>query len=43
MTQNIHYILPIIALILGVVGIIKPAYPLVAVGLVLLAINALIK
>ena len=43
MTQNIHTILPVLALIFGVAGIIKPTYPLVAVAVILLAINALVK
>jgi hypothetical protein len=43
MTQNIHIILPVLALIFGVAGIIKPTYPLVAVAVILLAIDALVK
>ncbi len=34
-------ILPIIALILAVAGIIRPQWPLVAVAVLLLAVNAL--
>lgn len=41
--QNVHILLPLLALIFGVAGIIKPTWPLVAVGLILLAINDLIK
>lgn len=41
--NNIHTILPAIALVLFVIAIIKPAWPLCAVGGMLLAINALIK
>jgi hypothetical protein len=43
MTDNIHVILPVIALILAVAGIIKPQWPLVAVAVLLLAVNALVK
>jgi len=43
MTDNIHIILPVIALILAVVGIIKPTWPLVSVAVILLAVNALVK
>lgn len=43
MTDNIHIILPVIALILAVAGIIKPQWPLVAVAVLLLAVNALVK
>jgi uncharacterized membrane protein YbaN (DUF454 family) len=43
MNQNVHYILPTIALILAIVGIIKPTYPIVAVAVILLAINEFIK
>jgi hypothetical protein len=43
MTDNIHIILPIIALILAVAGIIRPQWPLVAVAVLLLAVNALVK
>ena len=43
MTENIHFVLPVIALILAVAGIIKPQWPLVAVAVLLLAVNALVK
>ena len=43
MTDNIHIILPVIALIMAVAGIIKPQWPLVAVAVLLLAVNALVK
>lgn len=43
MSQNIHVILPVIALILGVSGIVKPTWPLIAVAVILLAVNALVK
>ena len=43
MTDNIHVILPVIALILAVAGIIKPTWPLVSVAVILLAVNALVK
>ena len=43
MTDNIHVILPVIALILAVAGIIKPQWPLVAVAVLLLAVNALVR
>jgi hypothetical protein len=43
MTDNVHLILPVIAVILAVGGIIRPAWPLVAVAVLLLAVNALVK
>jgi hypothetical protein len=43
MTSDIHIILPIIALILAFAGIIKPQWPLVAVAVLLLAVNDLVK
>jgi hypothetical protein len=43
MSENIHFVLPVIALILAVAGIIKPQWPLVAVAVLLLAVNALVK
>ena len=43
MSDNIHFILPIIAIILAVIGLIKPTWPLVAVAVLLLAVNALVK
>jgi len=43
MTQNIHVILPVLALAFAVAGIIKPTYPLVAIAVLLLAIDLLIK
>lgn len=42
MQNNVHIILPIIALGLAVFGIIKPTWPLVAVAVLLLAVNALV-
>lgn len=41
--QNIHILLPILAIIFASVGIAKPAWPCVAVAVLLLAINALIR
>lgn len=41
--QQIHILLPILALIFAVAGIIKPTHPLVAVAVILLAVNALVK
>jgi len=43
MTDNIHVVLPVIALALAISGIIKPQWPLVAVAVLLLAVNALVK
>ena len=43
MSENIHFVLPVIALILAVAGIIRPQWPLVAVAVLLLAVNALVK
>jgi uncharacterized membrane protein YbaN (DUF454 family) len=43
MQQNIHFILPVIALVLAVIGIVKPTWPLVAVAVILLAVNAIVK
>lgn len=43
MTDNIHVVLPVIALALAIAGIIKPQWPLVAVAVLLLAVNALVK
>lgn len=43
MSDNIHVILPVIALVLAVVGIIKPTWPIVGVAVILLAVNALVK
>jgi uncharacterized membrane protein YbaN (DUF454 family) len=43
MQNNIHLILPVIALVLAVVGIIKPTWPLLAVAVILLAVNAIVK
>jgi len=43
MTNNIHIILPVLALVFAVAGIIKPTYPLVAVAVLLLAVDLLIK
>jgi hypothetical protein len=43
MSENIHFVLPVIALILAVAGIIRPTWPLVAVAVLLLAVNALVK
>ena len=36
-------ILPVIALAMAIGGIIRPAWPLVAVAVLLLAVNALVK
>lgn len=41
--SDIHVILPVIALILAVVGVIKTTWPLVPVAVILLAVNALVK
>lgn len=41
--EQVHVILPVLALILAVAGIIKPQWPLVAVAVLLLAVNALVK
>lgn len=43
MSQNVHVLLPVLALVFGVAGIIKPTWPLVAVAVILLAINDLVK
>ena len=43
MTENVHIVLPVIALLLAVGGIIKPVWPLVAVAVLLLAVNALVR
>ena len=43
MSNNIHFILPVIALVLAVVGIIKPTWPLVSVAVILLAVALLVK
>jgi hypothetical protein len=43
MTENIHIILPVLALVLTVAGMVKPAWPLLAVAVLLLAVNALVK
>ena len=40
--QNIHILLPVVAGLFAIVGIIKPTYPLVAVAVILLAVNALV-
>jgi hypothetical protein len=42
-SENVHVVLPVIALALAIGGIIKPAWPLVAVAVLLLAVNALVK
>lgn len=41
--QNIHIILPVLALVFAVAGIFNPHDPLVAVAVILLAVNALVK
>lgn len=41
--EQVHIILPVLALILAVAGMIRPQWPLVAVAVLLLAINALTK
>lgn len=43
MTTNIHFILCGIALVLGVAGIIRPAWPLLGVAVILLSIDGFIK
>jgi hypothetical protein len=43
MVDNVHIILPVIALAMAIGGIIRPAWPLVAVAVLLLAVNALVK
>jgi hypothetical protein len=43
MENNIHQILPVIAIILSVVAIIRPAWPCLAVAVLLLAVNALVR
>jgi hypothetical protein len=40
---NVHIILPVIALCLAVGSLIKPAWPLLAVAVILLAVSALVK
>lgn len=41
--NNIHIILPVIAIGLAVVGLVKPSWPVVAVAVLLLAVNALVR
>ncbi len=41
--NDIHVILPVVALGLAVVGLIKPEWRTVAVAVLLLAVNALVK
>ena len=41
--NNIHFIIPCIALILAVVAICRPTWPLLAVAVILLAIDLLVK
>ena len=43
MTTNVHYVLCGLALILAVIGIVKPVYPMVAVAVILLAVDGFIK
>ena len=43
MTTNVHYVLCGLALILSVIGIVKPVYPMVAVAVILLAVDGFIK
>lgn len=43
MSQDAHYVLPILAIVFAVVGIAKPTYPLAAIAVILLAVNAFIK
>jgi hypothetical protein len=43
MNHNVHYVLCGIALVLGVCGIIRPAWPLLGVAVILLAIDGFIK
>lgn len=42
--ESVHILLPILAMIFAVAGLIKPTfYPCFGVGLLLLAVNALVK
>lgn len=41
--EKVHVLLPVLAIFFAAVGIAKPTYPLVAVAVLLLAINALIR
>ncbi len=41
--ENVHVVLPVLALIFAVAAMVKPAWPFLAVAVVLLAINALVK
>lgn len=41
--NDVHTILPVLALIFAVVAIVKPTWPCLAVAVILLAINALVK
>lgn len=41
--HSVHVLLPVLALIFGAVGLAKPAWPLACVGVMLLAINALVS
>lgn len=41
--MNAHAILVGVALVLAVVGIIKPAWPMVPLAVILLAVDALIR
>lgn len=43
MITNVHYVLCGIALVLGICGLIKPNWPVVAVAVLLLAIDGFIK
>jgi uncharacterized membrane protein YbaN (DUF454 family) len=43
MSDNIHIILPVLAIVLAVIGIVRPAWPCVSVAVLLLAVNALVK
>lgn len=43
MTNNVHIILPWLALGFAVAGIVKPQWPLLAVGLILLSIDMIIR
>jgi hypothetical protein len=43
MNNNVHYVLCGVALLLGICGLIRPSWPVVAVAVVLLAIDGFIK
>jgi hypothetical protein len=41
--NNVHFILPCIALVLAVVAICRPTWPLLAVAVILISIAMLVK